>query len=348
MTSELTTTYLGIELKSPVIVGSCPLTIQPETVRQLACAGAGAIVLPSMLQEQIVHAAMKASDPLGAISNSGYQPQQDKYNGGVENYLATIRELKRREQIPIFASINGAAEGDWIDYAKEIQASGADALELNWPPIITHPHESAEQIEQHLVDMVRRLSDSVSIPVAVKLNQSFTNLASVAHKLQDAGAAGLILFSHLPEWDVSIDRMHWTIRWELSPVNSLGGILEGIVRARVGGLDLSVAASGGVRTAEDAIKTMIAGADVVMVTSEVYREGPEAVRRIVEGISHFLDTSHHESLLAFQQARPDVEVGPERLMRLEYVDPLTRSDHYGDPTPVTTRETGDSFGHKAT
>ncbi len=348
MTSELTTTYLGLELKSPVIVGSCPLTIQPETVRQLANAGAGAISLPSILQEQIVHAAMKATDPLGAVSSSGYQPQQDKYNGGVENYLATIRELKLREQVPIFASINGAAAGDWIDYAKEIQASGADALELNWPPAITLPDESGDQIEQRLVNMVRRLCDSVSIPVAVKLNQRFTNLASIAHKLQDAGADGLILFSHLPEWDVSIDRMNWTIRWELSPVASLGGILEGIVRARAGGLDLSVSASGGVRTAEDAIKTMIAGADVVMVTSEIYREGPDAVRRIVEGISRFLDTSHYGSLLAFQQARPAVELGPERLMRLEYVEPLTRSDHYRDPTPVATSETGDSFGHKST
>ncbi len=348
MTSELTTTYLGMELKSPVIAGSCPLTIQPETVRQLVEAGAGAIVLPSMLQEQIVHAEMKASDPVGAANNSGYQPQQDAYNGGVEQYLATIRDLKRREQVPIVASINGASEGACIRYAKEIQSSGADALELNWPPIITHPDESAEQIEQHLVGMVQRLCSSLSIPVAVKLNQRFTNLASIARQLQDVGAAGLILFTHLPQWDVSIDRMHWTIRWELSPVRSLGGVLEGIVRARTGGLEISVAASGGVRTAEDAIKTMIAGADVVMVTSEIYREGPDAVRRIVEGISQFLDTSHYESLLAFQQARPDVELGPERLMRLEYVDPLTRSEHYRDPTPVPANETGDAFGHKST
>ena len=347
MTSELTTTYLGMELESPVIVSSCPLTMHPETVRQLVCAEAGAIVLPSMLQEQIVHAAMKTTDPLGAISNSGYQPQQDSYNGGVEQYLATVRELKRREQVPIIASINGASEGACIDYAKEIQDSGADALELNWPPIITHPDETGEQIEQHLVEMVRRLCNSVSIPVAVKLNQSFTNLASIAHKLQDVGADGLILFTHSPEWDVSIDRMHWTIRWELSPVGSLGGVLEGIVRARTGGIDLSIAASGGVCNAEDAIKTMIAGADVVMVTSEIYREGPEVVRRIVDGISRFLDTSHYESLLAFQQARPDVELGPERLMRLEYVDPLTRSEHYHDPTPIAAIESGDAFGHKS-
>ncbi len=346
MDSELATTYLGMELKSPVIVGSCPLTIEPETVRQLVAAGAGAVVLPSMLQEQITHAAMKTTDPSGAISQTGYQPQQDKYNGGVENYLATIRELKRREQVPIIASINGASAGDWIDYAKKIEASGADALELNWPPVITHPDESADQIEEHLVDMVRRFGSSVSIPIAVKLNQRFTNLASIALKLQHAGATGLIFFTHLPQWDVSIDRMHWTIRWELSPVDSLGGTLEGVVRARTEGLDVSIAASGGIRTAEDAIKAMIAGADVVMVTSEIYREGPQVIQKIVEGINRFLDTSHYESLQAFQQARPAVELGPERLMRLEYIDPLTRSDHYRDPTPVAANKTGDSFGHR--
>lgn len=347
MSSELTTKYLGMELKSPVIVGSCPLTMKPETVRQLVCAGAGAISLPSMLQEQIVHAAMKPTDPLGAISRSGYQPQQDQYNGGVEGYLETIRDLKNRESIPIFASLNGSAAGEWIDYAKKIQDAGADALELNWPPIITQPTETADEVEQHLIDMVRRLHGQISIPLAVKLNQRFTNLASIAHQLHDAGADGLILFTHLPEWDVSVDRMHWTVRWELSPVDSLSRILEGIVRARVGGLDMSIAASGGVRGGEDAIKAMIAGADVVMVTSEIYRSGPDVIGKIVSGISHYLDTSHHDSLMAFQQARPSVELGPERLMRLEYVDPLTRSDHYEDPTPVPASESGDAFGHRS-
>ncbi len=188
MTSELTTNYLGIELQSPVIVGSCPLTIVPETVRQLVAAGAGAIVLPSILEEQIAYAAMQTEDPASAISRSGYQPQQDKYNGGVENYLGTIRELKAKEQVPIIASITGASSGNWIDYAKQIQDSGADALELNRSPTIGLPDESADQVEDQLRDMVRRLCDSVSIPVAVKLNQRFTNMASVG--AQTSGCRG--------------------------------------------------------------------------------------------------------------------------------------------------------------
>ncbi|GAA4460458.1 dihydroorotate dehydrogenase-like protein [Novipirellula rosea] len=346
MASELTCCYLGMELNSPVIVGSCPLTMELETVRQLVDAGAGAIVLPSMLQEQIVHAQWMQTSPAHAIQRSGYQPQQDKYNGGTKRYLKTIEALRASESVPIIASMDGLADGDWIDYAKEIEASGASALEFNWHPTISSPNESAEEIEERVCVFVRRLCATVSIPVAVKLSQRYTNLASMAHKLQNAGADGVILFTHLPQWDVSVDRMHWTIRWELSPIHSLGVILEGIVRTRAGEIDLQIAASGGVRTAEDAIKTMIAGADVVMVTSEVYREGPDAIRNIVQGISKFLDTGPYESLADFLHSRPGVKLGPEHLMRLQFTDPLTRSEHYFDPTPVVASETGDVFGHK--
>lgn len=346
MSKELTTTYLGMELSSPVIVGACPLTIEPEQVRLMVAAGAGAIVLPSMLQEQITYRIMKPNDPVGAISESGYQPQQDRYNGGTENYLQTIRHLKAQFNVPIIGSLNGSSEGPWLDYAGEIQAAGVDALELNWQRGVSDPNESCESVEARLIDLAGTLCNRLSIPVAVKLNQRFTNLASVAHRLEAVGVAGLVLFTHRPQWDVSIDRMQWTIRWELSPTDSLGTILEGIVHARTGGLNLSLAASGGVRTGEDAIKTMIAGADTVMVTSEVYRQGPDAIKNIQQGISHFLDASHHDSLLAFQQSRPAVELTPERLVRLEYVDPLTRSDHYTDPTPQLSTMTGDSYGHQ--
>tara|TARA_R110002049_G_scaffold50370_3_gene143104 strand:+ start:145822 stop:146865 length:1044 start_codon:yes stop_codon:yes gene_type:complete len=346
MSSDLTTHYLGLELKSPIIVGSCPLTIEPELVRQLIDAGAGAVVLPSVLEEQIVYARMKYDDPLAAIEKSGYQPQHDKYNGGVENYLRTIRHLKANYPVPIFGSINGGISGDWIHYTKEIEDSGADGLEINWQPVVATPEQTADQVEEQLCEIVRRTRDLINIPIAVKLNQQFTNLSSIAHKLQNAGADGLVLFTHMPHWDVCIERMHWTIRWELSPVDSIGRILEGIVRTRTGGLDLSIAASGGVRSSEDAIKSMIAGADAAMVTSEIYREGPNAVHRIVEGIRWYLDTSPFRSLQELKSARPSVDFTSERRMRLEYVDPLTRSDHYIDPTPVPVREVGDAYGHK--
>ncbi|QDS96054.1 dihydroorotate dehydrogenase 2 [Roseimaritima multifibrata] len=347
MSDRLATNYLGLELRSPVVVGACPLTMQPETVRQLVDAGAGAVVLPSMLQEQIIHRDMKRSDPLKAISQSGYQPQQDQYNGGAEAYLETIRMLTSTTKVPIVASINGSSTGSWMDYAKEIESCGAAALEMNVQPMIAAPSETSQQIEEKLCEMVHSVAERVTIPLAIKLTQRYANLASIAQQIKTAGAKGMILFTHQPQWDVSIDRMHWTIRWELSPVDSLGTILEGIVRARLGADGMSIAASGGVRTSEDAIKAMIAGADVVMVTSEIYREGPAAIDKIIHGIERFVDNSHFDSLRAFQAARPEIELGPERLMRLQYVDPLTRSTNYFDPTPAVSTSTGDSFGHEA-
>jgi dihydroorotate dehydrogenase (fumarate) len=345
MSGELSVNYLGLELSSPVIVGACPLSIEPETVRQLINAGAGAIVLPSVMQEQLIHRLMKPTDPLGAIERSGYQPQQDKYNGGADNYLRSIELLKRSCTVPVIASLNGASLGDWLDYAKEIEAAGADALECNVQTVNFDPESTSNEIESGLCEIVASVVSRVSIPVAVKLSQRYTNLASMARQLKETGAKGLVLFTHQPHWDVCTDRKHWTICWELSPVDSLGGVLEGIVRIHGGKLGLSIAASGGVATSQDAIKAMIAGADVVMVTSAIYREGPGAIRNMVNGIQRYLGIHHHPTLQDFQASRPTADIDSERTMRLEYVDPLTRSKAYFDPAPTTSQTTGDAFGH---
>ncbi len=346
MTGELAIQYLGLDLTSPVIVGACPLTIEPETVRQLVEAGAGAVVLPSMLQEQIVHRLMKPTDPLGAIERSGYQPQQDKYNGGAEEYLRSITALKRTCAVPIIASMNGASSGDWLDYAMEIELAGADALELNLQSAVFDPEVTSDAIESNLCNIVKGVVDRVRIPVAAKISQRYTNLSSMARQLIKVGANGIVLFTHSPHWDISTDRMHWTVRWELSPSDALGGILEGVVRVRGASPHLSLAASGGVTTSEDAIKAMIAGADVVMVTSAIYREGPHAVRKVVDGITRHLDLSHHRTFAEFLDSRSVMTLGPEQLMRLETVDSLTVNKHYFDPTPAASHAAGDKFGHK--
>ncbi|MCG8649659.1 MAG: dihydroorotate dehydrogenase, partial [Pirellulales bacterium] len=263
MSSELSTTYLGLTLPSPVIVGSCPLTIDPEAVRQMANCGAGAIVLPSILQEQIEYRTFAGSEsPLDGPAPA-YQPQHDDYNGGIDQYLKRISEHKALTRVPIIANMNGVKDGVWMEYAKQIQDSGADGIELNVPPAIADSSRSAEQIETELCGMVERLCQTVSIPVAVKLAPYFTNLAKVVRAVQSAGAAGVVLFAHQPMWDVCVDRLHWTTRWELTPVGSTGRTLEGIVRSRMGNSGVSVAASGGVRTSEDAMKSLIAGADAV-------------------------------------------------------------------------------------
>lgn len=342
MESELSVNYMGLELASPVIVGACPLTIEPETVRQLVGAGAGAIVLPSMLQEQIEHRNLGLA---GAGDQSGCQSQHDKYNGGVENYLYTIASLAETCRAPIIGSLSGSSTGDWLDYAQELESAGADALEFNVQSANFDPEATSDAVEARLCELVAGVVQRVSIPVAVKMTQRFTSLASMARQIQQAGAKGLVLFAHLPHWDVCTDRMHWTIRWELSPLDSLGGILEGIVRVHIAKLELAIAASGGIATSEDAVKTMIAGADVVMITSAVYREGPDAIRNMLDGIQRHLDSTHHPTLRDFQSARPNADQSPQQMMQLEYVDPLTRSKTYYDPTPAASHCAGDAYGH---
>ena len=330
MATDLNVSYLKIPLKSPIVVGACPMTLEPESVRQMICCGAGAVVLPSIFQEQIAYR----------------DESQSRYNGGPDQYLTSIQEMKRLACIPVIASMNGYCDGAWLEYARRIEVNGADAIELNLQPTISNPAQRSEEIEEQLCEMVRKVCAKVSIPVAVKLSHRFTSIANLAYRLQLLGAAGVVLFAHEPKWEVAIDRLQWTSHWELTPVDSLGATVTGVIHARLGGLDLSIAASGGVRTAEDAIKAMIAGADVVMITSEIYRSGPEAISKMVHGIERLVETLGFHSLAQFQQARLMPETRSKQATRFDCIDPITRTTTYHDPTPVVERQSGDRYGHQ--
>jgi dihydroorotate dehydrogenase (fumarate) len=343
MLAKLACTYLNLTLKSPVIVGACSMTLEPESLRQLVECGAGAIVLPSIFQEQIAMQDQPSQDSQQASRHN--DTKQEKYNSGPDGYLASIQRIKQLVSIPVIASMNGYRDGSWLGFAKNIEASGADALELNLQPIITGAQQTSDEIETQLCEMVQTISNSVSIPVAVKLTQRYTNLSNLARRLQSAGAAGVVLFAHEPRWDVALERMRWTIHWELTPIESIGTTVAGIVHARAGGVEISIAASGGVRSAEDAIKVMIAGADAAMMTSELYRSGPEAIRKIIRELERYLETNRFNTLADFQRARPTPETRAHQLVRRDYLDELTRSNRYDDPTPVATNQTGDRYGH---
>lgn len=343
MTDKTDCEYLTLPLHSPVVVGACPLTMEPESLRQMIACGAGAVVLPSIFQEQI-SVPDQLPGTMAATSDLGLD--QRIYNAGPDKYLTVIQETKHLASVPVIASMNGYCDGAWLDYAQRIEASGADALELNVQPVIADPRESAEEIETKLVELVRKVCASVAIPVAVKTTRNFTNLANLVQRIQSAGAAGAVLFAHEVRWDVAINRLQWTTEWELTPVDSLGATISGIVQTRAAGLDLSIAASGGVRTAEDAIKVMIAGADVAMITSEIYRAGPASISRIVKGIERYLETSGYPTLAHFRKARPTPVLRSYGAMRNDYLASLTRSTDYRDPTPVVPMQTGDQYGHR--
>lgn len=337
--------YLTLPLHSPVVVGACPLTMGPESLRQMIACGAGAVVLPSIFQEQIAVTDQFSGDRPSPAS-SDLELDQQIYNAGPDKYLTVIQETKRLASVPVIASMNGYCDGAWLDFARRIEASGADALELNVQPVIADPRESAEEIETKLVELVRKVCASVAIPVAVKTTRNFTNLANLVLRIQSAGAAGVVLFAHEVRWDVAINKLQWTAQWELTPIDSLGATVSGLIQTRVVGLDLSIAASGGVRTAEDAIKVMIAGADVVMITSEIYRAGPDAISGIVNGIERYLEISGYPTFAHFREARPTPVLRSHGAVRGDYLAPLTRSADYRDPTPVVPMQTGDQYGHQ--
>jgi dihydroorotate dehydrogenase (fumarate) len=346
MSVQLDCSYLTLSLKSPIIVGACSLTLEPESLRLLVACGAGAVVLPSIFQEQIAWRDQRASDLQSPAERSAGEDKREKYNSGPEGYLTSIQNIKQLVSIPVIASMNGYGEGEWLSFAQEIEASGADALELNLQPFIDDGLQSSEAIETQLCDMVRKVCGCVAIPVAVKLTARFTNIAHVARRLQSVGAAGVVLFAHEPRWDVALERLRWTIHWELTPVGSVGTTVAGIVHARSGGVNMSLAASGGIRSAEDAVKVMIAGADVVMMTSELYRAGPEAIRKTSNGLVRYLESNGFASLAEFQKARPTPETRSYQRVRRDYLEELTRSNRVADPTAVVNVQTGDRFGHR--
>ena len=335
--------YLKLSLSSPVVVGACPLTLDPEKLRQMIAAGAGAVVLPSLFQEQLTAQGQLPLDPVASSELASHDLKQQIYNGGPDHYLSSIPEIKRISTVPVIASLSGYSAGPWLDFAQRLASSGADALELNIQPVSNDPEQSAGEIEAEIAKITQRVCQSVNLPVAVKLTRHLTNAAHTVRRVRLAGAAGVVLFAHETHWDVALDRLQWTTRWELTPVDSAAATIAGIAQARSGATDLSIAASGGVRTAEDALKAMIAGANVVMITSEVYRSGASAISRLVQGVERYLDAHGFASLAAFFAARPTPLA---RNQRLDYLNPLTASKNYHDPSPVTEQQTGDRYGHR--
>jgi dihydroorotate dehydrogenase (fumarate) len=279
------------------------MTLNPETVRELTIAGAGAVVLPSLVEEEIVQRGMDA----GGDPSIGEQPveavgaaiREGGYAGGVDRYLNAIATLKNNTGIPIIANMNGFTEGRWIEFAREIENRGADAIELSLQTDTSNPSLGADEVESPLVRAVEAVRDAVSIPVSVKLLPFFTTLPNLVWRLVEAGVSGVALFGREPIWQVGDGGMMPTSHWSLSDSGQLQTTLSGLIRLRASGSEISVAASGGITTAKDVLNAVIAGADVAMITSEIYRTGPDAIAHILEGIVNCLQRQRIDSFKKF-------------------------------------------------
>lgn len=353
MHTDVTTTYLGLRLRSPIVVGACPLTLKPEHVREYTIAGAGAVVLPSLLQEQVVRRMLSEGRPTNAeekrIESSSMEARDNGYNGGIDLYMQTISLLKHLTGIPVIANLNGCSVGAWLDVARMLEDHGADAIEMSLHTDTSDPSQGADAVEQRLLEAVEAVCDAVCVPVSVKLLPFFTSLPNLAWRLAEAGAAGVVLFGREPIWDLREGRMHPTSHWALSDSGQLQTTIAGLVRMRAGGPGFSVAASGGITTSRAVLHTIIAGADVAMVTSELYRTGSDVIAHLLDGISQTLLRDGYESFEQFViEHRKSTGVHAARPRQIE---PMTRcgsGDLYLPATESPVSTTGDRWGHTST
>jgi dihydroorotate dehydrogenase (fumarate) len=326
--TDLATTYLGLELRSPLVASASPLTGEMASLRLMQAAGVGAVVLPSLFEEQVEHDAIQVDRMLalgeGHAEADGYFPELRTYNTGPERYLRLIAEAKRDLSVPVIASLNGTSVGGWVRYAELIAEAGADALELNVYLLAADFDTSAREIEERYVDLVTAVKAAVGLPVAVKLGPYFSSLPHIARRLEGAGADGLVLFNRFYQPDIDLETLELDDHLTLSTSEESRLPLRwiGILHGR---LELSLAATTGIHTAHDALKALLAGADVVMMTAALLRHGPEHIGRVETGIRDWMAERDYESVRQLRGSASQIAIArPAAYERANYVRALTR------------------------
>lgn len=297
---DLTTTYLGLRLDNPIVPGASPLGDELDTVRRLEDAGAAAIVLRSLFEEQIALESLDEHDSFDLHSESfaeaaSYFPSGDSFTLRSDQYLEHLRKIKAAVSIPVIGSLNGTTSGGWLDYARQIEQAGADALELNVYRLATDLHVQGSDLERDTVDVVRNLKQSLHVPLAVKLSSSYTSLANVAWQLDRAGADGLVLFNRFYQPDIDVKELtvertiHLSTSEELLPRLHWMAILSGRVQA-------SLAVTGGVHTALHVVKATMAGAHATQMVSALLAHGAAYLKVVLSELRAWMDEHEWESL----------------------------------------------------
>ncbi len=289
---DLTTNYMGLRLRSPLIASASPLNSHIDILRRLEEYGAGAVVLPSIFEEQII-AERQAFELSTEVAASGfaeaqtYFPTSAGYGFGPERYLDIVRRAKEAVEIPVIASLNCITTEGWIDYARGLEQAGADAIELNIYFIPVDLSMTGSDVERQYLDILRLVKGSVTIPVAVKIGPYFSSPGAMARTLADSGADALVLFNRFYQPDIDIVKLRVSMDLELStPLEMRLPLLW--ISILYGNVEASLAATTGVESADDVFKYLLAGADTVMTTSSLLRHGPAHLRTLVDGLSELL------------------------------------------------------------
>lgn len=297
---DLSTTYMGLKLRNPLVPSASPATRELDDLKRAEEAGASAVVLPSVFEEQIRKEAAELDLALEQGTESyaealSYFPQVSEYRIGADEYLEHVSKAKAALKIPVIASLNGSSLGGWIEYARKIQSAGADALELNIYYIPTDPALTALDVENTYVDILKAVKGAVRIPVAVKLSPFFSNMANMAHKLDQAGADALVLFNRFYQPDIDLEALEVEHSLLLSTPQARRLPLRWAALL-FGHLQASLAATSGIHTAHDTLKMVMAGADVAMLCSVLLRKGVGHIATIEKEMVQWMEEHEYESI----------------------------------------------------
>lgn len=296
---DLSTTYMGLQLKNPIVASASPLCDSVDKICMLEEHGIAAVVLPSLFEEQLIldSESVDADLSRGAesfLESASFLPELADYNLGPDGYLELIRGAKKSVSIPVIASLNGATPGGWVRYAREMEQAGADAIELNIYSLVTDPSRSAAEVEKDYCALVRKLRENLKIPIAVKLSHFFSAMANFAGHIDTSGANALVLFNRFYQPDLDINQL------EVVPTLSLSHPSELLLRLHwtaviYGHIGADIAVTGGVHSAEDVLKSVMAGASVAMMTSALLKNGVEHLDSVLSGIVQWMEEHEYES-----------------------------------------------------
>ena len=324
---DLSTTYLGLKLKNPLVAAASPLSKNLDNFKVMEDAGIAAIVNHSLFEEQITHEVGELQHYLKQGSDSfaeslSYFPQASEFKLGPEEYLNHIYRAKKAVKIPIIASLNAHTEGGWVTFAKQIQHAGADALELNVYFMATNPDVDGRSVEDVYVDILKQIKANVTIPVSIKIGPYFSSMANMAQRLDKAGADGLVLFNRFYQPDIDLEELNVVPNVLLSTSYDLRlplrwiGLLYGHIKANLAG-------TGGIHSSEDAIKMIMSGADVTMLCSVLLRQGPAHAAVILKGIEKWMTDHDYKSIAQMKGSMSQKScVNPETFERANYMKTL--------------------------
>ncbi len=297
---DITTTYLGLKLKNPLVPSPSPLMRKIDNIKQMEDAGAAAVVLHSLFEEQVIREAEELDRTISVDAEStsevrAYFPDLQRYNAGPDHYLDYIRKVKQAVSIPVIASLNGVSSGGWTRYARMIQDAGADALELNMYYVAANPAQTSVEVEQMYLDLVRAIKAHLRIPIAVKLSLYFSAFANIAQQLDQAGVNGMVLFNRFYQPDFDLENLEVVPNLELSSSDLMRVRLRWIA-ILYGRVQADLALTGGVHTAEEVLKAMMAGASVAMMTSALLHHGIGHLRGVLASLTRWMDKHEYNSI----------------------------------------------------